>query len=368
MFLNYLELRNFRNYEYLQAQFSPQVNIFYGQNAQGKTNLLEAIAFLSFGKSFRTRKEIELIQWGNESCYLQGKFTDVEFPLQIELGVSEKEKRLKIDGQIVKNSEAFGKVPLITFAPDDLQLVKGGPQFRRDFIDLYVALIEPKYRFIYYNYYKVFQQRNRLLKEGVRDSNELEVWDEQLIEKGSKVIKYRLVFIESVKPYISEAQHRISGTLEKLNLEYLGFKGTVLNNFTEEQIRELFGDELKAARNNELERRVTLVGPNRDDLRIAVDKGMELRIYGSQGQQRTAALALKLGLLEKIKETRGQYPILLLDDVMSEFDDQRKQQLLKVLLTSAQTFMTSTNKRDFPIADEKSYFFKVVEGAIQRVQ
>jgi DNA replication and repair protein RecF len=367
MFLNYIELQHFRNYEQLQENFSPRVNIFFGQNAQGKTNLLEAIALLSFGKSFRTKKEEELIQWGNEACYLQGKFDTAEYPINIELGIGLKEKRLKLDGQPVRNSEVFGKIPLITFAPDDLQLVKGGPQFRRDFIDLYLALIEPKYRFIYYHYHKVFQQRNRLLKEGITDFNELEVWDEQLIEKGSKVIKYRLVFLESVKPYITKAQHLISGTLEELNLEYLGFKGAILNYDNEEEIRERFRNELKAVKNNEIERRITLIGPNRDDLRLTIGKGIDLRIYGSQGQQRTASLALKLGLIEKIRETHGQYPILLLDDVMSEFDDQRKQQLLKVLLSSAQTFMTSTSKRDFPITDEESYFYEVAQGAMNRV-
>jgi DNA replication and repair protein RecF len=368
MFLNSLELQHFRNYEMLQVKFSPRVNIFFGKNAQGKTNLLEAISLFSFGKSFRTKKEEELIQWGNETCYLNGNFETTEFPIRIELGIGQKEKRLKLDGCPVKNSEVFGKIPLITFAPDDLQLIKGGPQYRRDFIDLYLALIEPKYRFIYYNYYKVFQQRNRLLKAGITNFTELEVWDEQLIEKGSKVIKYRLRLIESVKPYIANAQHQISGTIEKLNIEYLGFKGEILTYQSEEEIQERFRAELKAAKNNELERRITMVGPNRDDLRLTIGNGIELRIYGSQGQQRTAALALKLGFIERIKETRGQYPILLLDDVMSEFDDQRKQHLLKVLLASAQTFMTSTSRRDFPISDQESCFFEVVQGAMTSVQ
>jgi DNA replication and repair protein RecF len=367
MFLNYLELQHFRNYEAVKVDFSPHINIFYGQNAQGKTNLLEAISLVSFGKSFRTKKDVELIQWENQSCYIKGNFECDEYPLQIELGIADKEKRLKINGQCVKNNEIFGKIPLITFAPDDLQLVKGGPQYRRDFIDLYVALIEPKYRYIYYNYYKVVQQRNRLLKEGIRDIHELDAWNEQLIEKGSKVINYRLNFIDNVKLFIMEAQHQISGSNEKLNIEYIGFRGAVLHYKNEDEIIELFRNELKIVKNNELERRITLVGPNRDDLKLTIGEGVDLRIYGSQGQQRTASLALKLGLVNKINETRGQYPILLLDDVMSEFDDYRKQQLLIVLLNSAQTFMTSTSKRDFPITDQKSYFYEVAQGAINRV-
>ncbi|HBE77218.1 MAG TPA: DNA replication/repair protein RecF [Firmicutes bacterium] len=368
MYINYLELQSFRNYHSLKTTFSAQVNIFYGQNAQGKTNLLEAIALLSYGRSFRTKKEEELIQWGKDACYLQAKFELEEYPFQVEIGISPKEKRLKLDGQPAKNSEIFGKIPIITFAPDDLQLIKGGPQFRRDFIDLYLALIEPKYRFIYYNYYKVLQQRNRLLKAGVHNPNELEVWNEQLIEKGSKVIKYRLQFIEDVKSFIADAQYQISGTHELLTLEYLGFKGSVLKGMPEEEIQIRFREELQQVKNNELERGITLIGPNRDDLRLTIGDAIDLRIYGSQGQQRTAALALKLGLIDKIKNIRGQYPILLLDDVMSEFDDQRKQQLLKVLLASAQTFLTSTSKSDFPIINEEAYFYEVAEGAMNRVQ
>jgi DNA replication and repair protein RecF len=367
IFLKNIELQHFRNYPNLTAEFSPQVNIFYGQNAQGKTNLLEAISLLCFGKSFRTKKEAELIGWGQDSCYIKGHFETENFPIKIELGIAEKEKRTKIDGQVVKNNELFGKIPLITFAPDDLQLIKGGPQFRRDFIDLYLALVEPKYRFIYYNYYKVVQQRNRLLKEGVRDKQELEVWNEQLVEKGSKVIKYRLLFIEGVKLFIAKAQHDISGTLENLNLEYLGFHNSVLNGLQEDEIVSCFRSELEKAEHSEIERRVTLVGPSHDDLRLTIGDAVDLRNFGSQGQQRTAALALKLGMLEKIKERRGQYPILILDDVMSEFDDLRKKHLLTVLLNSAQTFMTSTSKRDFPIGDQNTYFYEVTGGAIERV-
>ncbi len=365
MYLEKLELKNFRNYHQLGVNFSPKLNIFFGHNAQGKTNLLEAVSLLGLGKSFRTKKEDELIQWGKETCFLHGNFQTGEYEIKIELGIGNREKRLKLDGQIIKNNELFGKIPIVTFAPDDLQLIKGGPQLRRDFIDLYLALIEPKYRFIYYNYYKVLQQRNRLLKEGVRDLNELEVWNEQLIEKGTKVIKYRLYLINNVKSFIVEAQHNISGTLEKLNIDYLGFKGVNLSfDFEEESIKELFKNELKNVCRYEIERKITLIGPQRDDIKLSLDQGVDLRNFGSQGQQRTAALALKIGLIEKIKESRGCYPILLLDDVMSEFDDQRKKQLLKVLISSAQTFLTSTSFRDFPVEDEEAYFFEVKQGEV----
>lgn len=368
MFLECLELQNFRNYQALEIEFSPRVNIFFGQNAQGKTNLLEAVSLLSLGRSFRTKKETEMIMWGAEACYLRGDFRLPEEDVRIELGISGEEKRFKLDGQIVKNNQIFGKVPVITFAPDDLQLIKGGPQNRRDFLDLYLALIEPKYRFIFYNFYKVLQQRNRLFKEVRIDPNEMEAWNEQFIEKGSKVIKYRMLFIESVKPFIAEAHHQISGSSERLKLDYWCFSGDSSGLTDEEKVKERFRDELQTVKRNEIERRVSLVGPQRDDIRLIIGNDVDIRNFGSQGQQRTAALALKLGLVEKIKESRGQYPILLLDDVMSEFDDERKKYLLQMLIGSAQTFMTSTSQKDFPILAKEARFFEVAGGDARHVQ
>jgi DNA replication and repair protein RecF len=368
MFLNNLELKNFRNFYSLNLNLSPQVNIFFGQNAQGKTNLLESISVLCLGKSFRTKKEAELIQWENEACYISGKFNINQYINHLEIGIGINEKRVKVNGQITKASDSFGRIPVVIFSPDDLQLIKGGPQNRRDFIDFYLAQIEPKYRFVYYNFYKVLQQRNKLLKEGSNNPTELEVWDEQLIDKGSKVIKYRSIFIDSVKPFIMQAQQEISGKREELTLQYLSFNNQPFNLQNEEEIKERFRRELGMVKKYELDRRVTLVGPHREDLRITIGNNIELRNFGSQGQQRTASLALKLGLVQKIKESREEYPLLLLDDVMSEFDDLRKQSLLKFLISSAQTFLTSTSRRDFPIDDRETAFFLVDRGEIESVR
>ncbi len=367
MVLNQLKLINFRNYQQLKLEFSENINIFVGKNAQGKTNLLEAIALLCLGKPVRTKKEIELIKWGTEYCFCRGQFQENENFTLIEIGIGLKEKRIKVDGQVVKNSTVFGKIPVVIFSPDDLQIVKGAPQQRRDFIDVYLAQIEPKYRFVYYNFYKVLQQRNRLLKQDFVDQAELETWNEQLIEKGAKVIKYRNSLINSVKPYITEAQQVISGDKEVLSLEYMSFNNRVPTD-DEGEIRRQFQEELWNIKDYELQRRLTLVGPHRDDLRLTINHQVDLRNFGSQGQQRTAALALKLGLVEKIKEARGVYPLILLDDVMSEFDDHRKQHLLQLLISSSQTFITSTSKQDFPIEDRQAIFFTVNQGEIQHVQ
>ncbi len=364
MYLNCLELKNFRNYHVLNLKLSEQVNIIYGQNAQGKTNLLEAIALLCLGKPIRTKKETDLIRWGAEYCFCRGQFRENDDYTQIEIGIGVKEKRIKVDGQVVKNNSFFGQIPVVIFSPDDLQLIKGAPQQRRDFIDLYLAQIDPKYRFIYYNFYKVLQQRNRLLKQGFIDPEELETWNEQLIEKGTKVIKYRNSLIFAVKPYIAAAQRAISGEKENLDLKYVSFNNQVLSD-DEAEIKNKFQEELINLKGQELQRGLTMVGPHRDDLKLIINQQIELRNFGSQGQQRTAALALKLGLVEKIKETRGMYPLILLDDVMSEFDDQRKQHLLKLLINSSQTFLTSTSKKDFPINDQQAIFFMVEQGEVQ---
>lgn len=365
MFLENIELERFRNYHATKIKFSPEVNIFWGWNAQGKTNLLEAIAMFSLGRSFRTKKDEEVIQWESETSFIKGVFQGESNPAVIEIGIGRKEKRFKLNGQIVKRNDIFGQIPVVIFAPDDLQLIKGAPAYRRDFLDLYLAQIEPKYRIIYYNYSKVLQQRNRLLKAPYIDGNELEVWNEQLMEKGAKVIKYRLRLIEDIIPYIKKLQQQISNENEELVVEYLGFKNQVLKDINEANLKNFIQEAVRSLRQAELERKVTLVGPHLDDLRISLASGVELRIFGSQGQQRTATLAMKLGLIEKIKEIRGEYPVLLLDDVMSEFDDKRKKCLLESLINSVQTFITVTSCKDFPDRFPQALFFEIEKGNIK---
>ncbi|TCL76335.1 DNA replication and repair protein RecF [Hydrogenispora ethanolica] len=362
--LQELTLKNFRNYESLTLEFSPRVNIFFGRNAQGKTNILEAIALLCLGRSFRTRKDEEFIRWQQESCYLKGSFQQQSYSNVIEMGIGSQEKRIKLDGQVVKNQELFGRVPVVLFGPDDLQIAKGGPQHRRDFLDFYLAQIEPNYRWIYYHYHRVLQQRNRLFKVGIRSGDELEIWDEQLIEKGVTVIRYRLNMLAAIRDPVRQAHQDISGHSESLGLQYLSFNNQPIQTWDEAGLREQFRTELKRLRRQEMERQITLTGPHRDDLRLTLGDQVELRNFGSQGQQRTAVLALKLGLIEKIRESRGDYPILLLDDVMAEFDDHRKIQLLSHLFGSTQTILTSTNRDDFPVINQETRLYEVKQGVV----
>lgn len=366
MFLATMELKNFRNYPLLSLEFSPEVNIFVGQNAQGKTNILEAVSLFCLGKSFRTKKETDLIRWQTDFFYIKGIFSDLQNYQQIEIGLAKDQKKIKLNGQETKGFDFFGQVPLVVFAPDDLQLIKAGPQVRRDFLDFYLAQIAPQYRFIYLNYYKVLQQRNRFLKDSaVVNPVELEVWNEQLVERGIKVIKYRSSLLERIRPYIIEAHKEISGSREMLKLDYLCMNKYNNPDLEEAALQKIFIDELNQVKKMEMERRVSLVGPQRDDFLLTVNDGVDLRTFGSQGQQRTAALALKLGLIEVIKAVRETPPLLLLDDVMSEFDDLRKQSLLKILINSSQTFITATSPSDFPGLPKRAAFFTVHKGEVK---
>lgn len=365
MILSCLELKNFRNYSGLKIKLSPGMNIFFGQNAQGKTNLLEAISLLCLGRSFRTRKDAELIQWGAEAAFVRGIFFADGMEDVIEIGIGDGQKKFKQNGREVKGNALFSLVPVVSFAPDDLQLIKGGPQLRRDFLDLYLAQLDPAYRLTYYKFYKILQQRNRFLKEVRLINREWEVWNEQLIDTGLQVIQARIRLIEKIKPYIKTAHEQISLNREALNLDYVSFGSHIIHEADDSKLRELFHAELTKVSREEFERKLTLVGPQRDDLKITIGDGMDIRNYGSQGQQRTAALALKFGMIEVLKDVRGMPPLLLLDDVMSEFDNDRKQALLSLLLSSSQTFLTSTGRSDFPIeASMNTVFFQVIKGAV----
>jgi DNA replication and repair protein RecF len=367
MFLSGLELRNFRNYPLLQLKLLPGVNIFLGENAQGKTNILEAVVLLCIGKSFRTRKESDFIRWENEAAYLKGNFEADDGTFQVEIGFGAQTKKIKINGQDVKGFDCFAKVPVVVFSPEDLQLIKGGPQYRRDFIDLYLAQIDPKYRHVYLNYYKILQQRNRFLKASFYSPTEWEVWNEQLIDKGTQVILYRAFLLEKIQSYIATAHSRISVEREFLKLDYCCL-GKYLNpERNETGIRALLEREIQRVKGAEMERKISLAGPQRDDFVLSINQGIDLKTFGSQGQQRTAALALKLGMVEVIRETREKPPLLLLDDVMSEFDDTRKLSLLKILINSTQTLITATSRRDFPDLPAGAAFFGVQRGAVSDV-
>ncbi|HEY8345477.1 MAG TPA: DNA replication/repair protein RecF [Bacillota bacterium] len=364
MYLDSLKAVNFRNYDKLDLNFSPDLNILYGDNAQGKTNLIEAISVLALGRSFRTNKDEELIKRGELSFYLKGLFKRTDFSeLSVEIGKSKEENLIKLDGIPCKRrKDVFGHVKMVIFSPEDLQLIKGGPGFRRQYLDLYIGQVYPGYRVASQKYYRALFQRNALLKKvknRERTDSSLEAWTEKLVEEGSKVLYYRLKVLREIESWVREYHRRISGNKEEIDCiyEWSGVDRTS----TIEQIKNVLYLDLKNKKSDEFRKGITLIGPHRDDISILLNKELDIRNFGSQGQQRTAALALKMAMIDLIKKTTEEKPILLLDDVFSEFDNERKKELLVALIKKTQTFITTANAKEIKdLAPSASQFW--VEG------
>lgn len=366
MYLQNLKIRNFRNYHAVDLHLDPAVNIFFGENAQGKTNLIEAVSVLTLGRSFRTHRDEDLIRRGEDGFYLKGDFKNEDLNLTIEIGNDRERSLVRLNGVIhKKRRDVFGRVKVVIFSPDDLQIIKGGPGHRRDYLDLYIAQNYPAYRRAYQNYHRALFQRNSLLKKAHfgRNIPTLDAWTEQLIEEGSKVLYYRLMVIKEIAPWVNQYHRQISGGKEEVALVYIG-QATREGVTDQSMIKEEFYRILQEKKGEELRRGMTLVGPHRDDFSIIMNKKWELRSYGSQGQQRTAALALKMAMINLIKNTDGENPLLLLDDVFSEFDNDRKKKLLKLLMSKTQTLITTANLRIKEEFGPDFKFFRVEGGGI----
>ncbi|TDT50501.1 DNA replication/repair protein RecF [Fonticella tunisiensis] len=367
MYVRSLELKNYRNYERLNLDLNKGLNIFVGENAQGKTNIVESIYYLSSLRSHRTNRDRELIMWGKDKAYIRadvekmfGKHT-MEFLLS-----SEGKKAVKIDGvKTSKVSDFLGTVNVVIFSPEDLKLVKEGPAIRRRFIDAELNQIRPKYHHAILQYNHILMQRNNLLKSILKSPSlkmTAEVFSEQLAEYGSFITEARYEFVKKLS-LISRLIHRkITNGKEELEIIYKSASG-------ENMDRKSIKDELyKYYTENimeDAEKGYTLKGPHRDDIIIKIN-GADARIYGSQGQQRTAALSLKLSELEIIKSEVSEYPVLLLDDVLSELDINRQHFLLDAL-KEIQTVLTCTSLNDInEFHFENKDVFKVTAGKIEK--
>ncbi len=336
MYIKELELKNFRNYDEIHLEFNKNINFIIGDNAQGKTNLLEAIFMSSISKSFRTSKDFEMIRFGKDYCMIKIYAEKELFPVNIEIKIDKnKGKFIKIDGiSASKASELLEKVYIVIFSPEDLKIVKDEPEKRRKFIDRELSMLKPSYYNSLSNYKKVLAQRNIYLKERDIDFTILDIWDIQLAEYGSKIIEMRQNFIKKIDVISSDIHKKITNGKELLKIEYDP------NVFNLNDNKKALYEELKKSVNNDLRLRTTTKGPHRDDIQFFIDD-VNVRNFGSQGQQRTAALSLKLAELNLIKEESGESAILLLDDVMSELDSTRQKFLVKTL-SDTQLFITTT--------------------------
>ena len=357
MIIKSLELKNFRNYQALGIAFDAGTNILYGDNAQGKTNILEAVYVCSTTKSHRGSKDKEIIRFGADESHIKMMVRRDGIPYRIDMHLKKnKSKGIAIDGvPIRKASELFGIVNIVFFSPEDLNIIKNGPAERRRFLDSEICQLSRLYMIELANYNKVVAQRNKLLKEisfSGRMADTLEIWDEQMVRYGTSIISERKKFISRLNDILSEIHQNLTGGKEQILITYEP-------NVSEEG----FSEELKAGRERDLRFGQSYTGPHRDDFCVRVND-IDIRKYGSQGQQRTAALSLKLAEIRLVEEEIHDTPVLLLDDVLSELDGSRQNYLLQSI-HSIQTLITCTGLDEFVENHfEANSVFQVVEGSV----
>jgi len=352
MYIKDITLENFRNYNKEKIEFCDNINIIYGNNAQGKTNIVEAIYLCCMGKSFRAKKDNELINFNENSCKAEISYIKVDRQGTIKAEIAN-QKTFYINGiKQNKVSDIIGKVNCIIFTPNDIDIVKGGPDKRRKFIDMMISSLKPKYINLLNDYKKVIEQRNNYLKQIKSDGkskNMLDIWDEQLADLSSKIYEYRYNYVEKIKEKIVDIHKMITNCglqSEEIKIKYI----STGNN------KESFISNINKAREIDIQRGFTSVGIHRDDIIIYINH-KPVSIFGSQGQQRTVVLSLKLSELKIVSEEMNDNPILLLDDFMSELDEKRRTILLEKIKDN-QVIITCTDKINIDSKNKKIYFIE----------
>ncbi|MFT9003718.1 MAG: DNA replication/repair protein RecF [Liquorilactobacillus hordei] len=369
MYLKKMTLKNFRNYRDVNLVFSPQINVLIGENAQGKTNLLEAIYVLAMARSHRTNNERELVNFAKDEALIQGTLERKLSKLKLELFLGKKGKKAKVNHlEQAKLSQYIGQMNVILFAPEDLALVKGSPAVRRKFIDMEFGQIDAHYLYNLSQYRVLLKQRNHYLKQlqlkKAKDLVLLEVLSDQIAAFGAEIIAKRIIFLDELEKYAQGVQAQITGQKEELKFNY----DTSVENIYEKDVKQLYTDLKKLYETNqskEIFQGSTLYGPHRDDVQFLINK-KNVQVFGSQGQQRTTALAVKLAEIDVMKNETGEYPILLLDDVLSELDGARQTQLLRAIQDRVQTFLTTPSMSEVTrklIKDPK--VFRIEAGNIK---
>ncbi|MDP4091923.1 MAG: DNA replication/repair protein RecF [Bacillota bacterium] len=367
MFIKNIRLKNYRNYKELNLNIDKRFNVIYGDNAQGKTNILEAIYICSSGRSHRTSRDVELVNHESKSYYIkidvEKKILNSEIEVQYE---NEGKKKLRINEiPLKKIGDLMGNLNTVLFSPEDLLIIKEGPSERRRFIDITISQLKPSYFYDLQQYMKILDQRNSLLKD-IQNNRKLldtlDVWNENIIKTGSRIMKTRKEFMDKLSKFAKTEHEKLTGGLETLNIRYN--PSFPVNRF--DDIKEIENDYRKSLERNkekEIFKCTTLIGPQRDDYEIFLDQ-KSLKMYGSQGQQRTAVLSVKMAEIDIMKEETGEWPVLLLDDVLSELDSKRQEYLFENI-TGIQVFITCTEKSFFSAkASERADFFKVTKGVV----
>ena len=348
-------LENFRNYEAQEIKLEDHINVFYGNNAQGKTNILEALYFCAFGRSFRTHKEAELLRFGADHAKILVEFEKNQLEKKIEFTLNRNErKKVSLNGiKIQKNSELLGNMNLVIFSPDDIIILKESPASRRKFLDILISQLRPNYAHLLSEYNKVLDQRNAMLKSHKLDT--IDIWNEQLASFGEKIFAYRKEYLEKLQKNIEKIAPNLTNSKENLKITYQSKFGS----------KEKYLLTLSNNLQNDLYRGFTTQGIHRDDFEIFVND-KELNLYGSQGQHRTAILALKFAEMEIIKEEVLENPILLLDDITSELDMERIR-LIFEKISGYQVLITCTDAtilKNFNCLTKEIKLYKIIDGKL----
>lgn len=354
MYIQRIELNNFRNYFEQEIKLEKGINLFYGDNAQGKTNILEAVFLASVGKSFRAKKEKELINLKQKEAYIELEYEKRDRKGKIKIELNEK-KNVYINGiKQKKISELLGKINIVMFSPDDIEILKNGPSNRRRFLNIMISQLKPQYIFLLNLYNKTLEERNNYLRQikcGQSNPHLMEIWEEKLAQYSQNVYNYRQEFIEKIKNKIESIHQNITEEKEEIKIKYI----------SDCQNKENFFKELIKTRNIDIQKGYTTKGIHRDDFYVYIN-GKQVNTYGSQGQNRTAILSLKLAELEVIRDEIEEEPILLLDDFMSELDQKRRKKLIENI-KKTQVLITCTDK--FEIEKEQKKVFLVKDGKVK---
>lgn len=359
MYIKRLQMLNYRNYKSLNITLGKNVNVFMGDNAQGKTNILEAIYYCAFAKSHRTSKDRDLINWNSDSAYVSLLVGKDRLDKNIDINIlKDGKKAIKINKvKVSKIGELFGNFNVVMFSPEDLKIVKDSPGVRRKFIDMELCQLNSKYYYNLVQYNKVLNERNVVLKNRKLDSEILDIYDIQLANFGYHIIIERLKYINKLNFYGKDIHKDISSGRENVEFKYISTIKDL------EDIENNFYELLKRNRKKDIEKGTTSIGPHRDDFIVLIND-VDTKSFGSQGQQRSAVLTMKFSSLKIIKEVTSEYPVLLLDDVLSELDFNRKRYILSTI-GEIQTIITCTGIEDLTnYLDNSSRVFKVKEGEI----
>lgn len=359
MYIKRLQMLNYRNYNTLNLELGKNVNVFMGDNAQGKTNILEAIYYCGFARSHRTTRDRELIKWDVDSAHISLSVEKERLNKNIDITIMKNGKKaIRINKiKISKIGELFGNFNVVMFSPEDLKIIKDSPGVRRKFIDMELSQLNSKYYYNLVQYNKVLNERNILLKNKKLDKEILDIYDIQMSKYGKYIIVERLKYIDKLNLYGLDIHNEISSGKEKINFKYI----SSIKNL--DDIENNLYTNLKSNASKDIDKGLTSIGPHRDDFTIFIN-GIDIKSFGSQGQQRSAVLTIKFSSLKIIREITNEHPVLLLDDVLSELDFSRKRYVLSAI-AQIQTIITCTGIEDLGnYLGDDSKVFNVKDGKI----